>query len=1116
MAQELLSNMRGVLPFGFEKSPRRRAQDMGNTIVYGSRRTFRATLFGVAMLIFGGTALAASAPSVGPLYLTGTNGTPLTDANGNPIPYKVATDYVASKVAVDNNGNVYVADAVSNTVSAFNTNGRLFREIAINKPSAIGVDDQNDRIYISGAFDGRIRSIYTFDKSGNGQGTLSQFAWENPSDIVIGSSGDIYVADNGLNVVKRLSAKGEREKKVFGPYGNQMNANESVYNIKTGANETVFRTRHRMRIVQGIAVDEISGNLYIGAKEWIETLNTGCNSVSSAATGDSLVTSGTALICYDDTEESWKYYYDLCPNGNCTNNSVTNLNYKSWNPMDGGTYQYTTKYHILIIDIKEKLPDGSDNPAYGTIKRDMLVADKGGDEWSVFMARGLSLDGQGRLYVAGVGCDGLGIAACATTPGKIKVYDVSVDITQMAPTLLSSSSFVGGIYNSVAFSPDASTGAPKGRLFATIGDNKIISAYAIDFGTNPANTAPTAPVLYDPNPNKSDAVVPTKKPTLKIVNATDPQNDPLTYAYEVYEINKNTMATIGNPITPPSMFAEEKANVGTEANPIYTTSMAINSDLKENSLYSWKARSFDGERGTWNAIEGVFCVDAEKENPTEPVIQKPLDGAIAPPLTTYLEWSPSVDPDCYGEVRYYTVEVSEDAAFRTILFSKVSNTPSVRLSDITGLINGMAYHWRAKAVDANGGVSYSAGRSFIYNYKTGAAGFGSDQSGTKVYIDGNYGYYGRFLGETPMEDVGGIAVGRHFVAFIKDGYEPYYDFVDAIDPAQKTTGPVIATMVPASRIKPSAAGVTLKDSNGTDITAVASSTPFVADYNNDGVKDLLVGGGDGRVYIYLSEKQTVDGIDKIVPLVPKGAIHAYDSDTQTPSAINVASNAVSFVVDYNDDGRKDLLIGSSDGYTYLCLNIGEDSAPVFALPAAIQDKDGSDIKAISNSAPAVVDYNNDGKKDLVVGSSDGTLRLYINGGSDESPEFGLPVAVKADGSDLNVGSDSRPFFTDWNSDGKKDLVVGDSSGKASLFFNVGADDVPEFKSIAGLPDWIKAKKKERGNREYKDYLGYNQDIGDLTGGSSEASLFIVDWSGTSARDIIVGNGSGSVTEHITK
>ncbi len=45
--------------------------------------------------------------------------------------------------------------------------------------------------------------------------------------------------------------------------------------------------------------------------------------------------------------------------------------------------------------------------------------------------------------------------------------------------------------------------------------------------------------------------------------------------------------------------------------------------------------------------------------------------------------------------------------------------------------------------------------------------------------------------------------------------------------------------------------------------------------------------------------------------------------------------------------------------------------------------------AIGHLVPDVVDWNNDGKKDLVVGQfKEGSIRLYLNKGTDAKPVFG--------------------------------------------------------------------------------------------------------------------------------
>ena len=51
------------------------------------------------------------------------------------------------------------------------------------------------------------------------------------------------------------------------------------------------------------------------------------------------------------------------------------------------------------------------------------------------------------------------------------------------------------------------------------------------------------------------------------------------------------------------------------------------------------------------------------------------------------------------------------------------------------------------------------------------------------------------------------------------------------------------------------------------------------------------------------------------------------------------------------------------------------------------DSEVIDVK-IGHLVPCATDWNNDGKKDLIVGQFDGgRIRLYVNHGTDSNPEF---------------------------------------------------------------------------------------------------------------------------------
>lgn len=53
--------------------------------------------------------------------------------------------------------------------------------------------------------------------------------------------------------------------------------------------------------------------------------------------------------------------------------------------------------------------------------------------------------------------------------------------------------------------------------------------------------------------------------------------------------------------------------------------------------------------------------------------------------------------------------------------------------------------------------------------------------------------------------------------------------------------------------------------------------------------------------------------------------------------------------------------------------------------------------------PTVMDWNDDGKKDLVVGQfKGGRIRLYLNEGSDAAPAFGASKFLEAGGAEIRL------------------------------------------------------------------------------------------------------------------
>ena len=72
-------------------------------------------------------------------------------------------------------------------------------------------------------------------------------------------------------------------------------------------------------------------------------------------------------------------------------------------------------------------------------------------------------------------------------------------------------------------------------------------------------------------------------------------------------------------------------------------------------------------------------------------------------------------------------------------------------------------------------------------------------------------------------------------------------------------------------------------------------------------------------------------------------------------------------------------------------------APLLSVGRYIQ-LGGSDLAGDRFSAPTVVDWNNDGRKDLLVGEFRGYVRLFLNSGTDIAPVFTASSTIVANGS----------------------------------------------------------------------------------------------------------------------
>ena len=215
--------------------------------------------------------------------------------------------------------------------------------------------------------------------------------------------------------------------------------------------------------------------------------------------------------------------------------------------------------------------------------------------------------------------------------------------------------------------------------------------------------------------------------------------------------------------------------------------------------------------------------------------------------------------------------------------------------------------------------------------------------------------------------------------------------------------------------------------------------------------------------------------------------------------VKLTPNAVPFVADWNNDGRKDLLVGGADGTVCLYLNVGTEATPSFDDGAYLQVA-GTPLSVGADAAPAVVDFDGDGAKDLVVGNAAGAVYLYRNTGSDAAPRFDAGQKL------LTVPGAAVPFFADWNGDGQRDLLI---AADGRLLQAVRQTDGTYKTQVLLTLEGQVADFGDKGDRkELKESRG--RSAVQTAAQQGALHLFVADVDGRGGKDLVLGNGAGQV------
>jgi hypothetical protein len=147
-------------------------------------------------------------------------------------------------------------------------------------------------------------------------------------------------------------------------------------------------------------------------------------------------------------------------------------------------------------------------------------------------------------------------------------------------------------------------------------------------------------------------------------------------------------------------------------------------------------------------------------------------------------------------------------------------------------------------------------------------------------------------------------------------------------------------------------------------------TPLSYDWNKDGNKDIIAGGMDGKIKMYINKGSDSEPLFNDYSLLQLG-----------DDVFDIGSRSAPRIYDFNNDGLKDILAGEVMGFVYFLKNVGTDSNPVFTRADKLFLHNGDALKYPGEGPRSrldITDWNNDGLEDIVVGGVDGKVMLFLS------------------------------------------------------------------------------------------------------------------------------------------
>lgn len=204
-----------------------------------------------------------------------------------------------------------------------------------------------------------------------------------------------------------------------------------------------------------------------------------------------------------------------------------------------------------------------------------------------------------------------------------------------------------------------------------------------------------------------------------------------------------------------------------------------------------------------------------------------------------------------------------------------------------------------------------------------------------------------------------------------------------------------------------------------------ASNPVFFDNDNDGDLDMFTGTQMGDIK-YFKNTGTPSG-------------PSWTENSAPYSTLKHSIYSAVAIGDVNNDGYPDAIVGDLSGHLYYHRNAG-----VFFV---FETDFLTDISVGGWSSPRLLDFDEDGDLDIIVGAENGTLTYLENQGDAENPDW---IMVPGFFSGIDVGSNCVPTLADVDFDGDLDLLCGNLFGDLNFFENVDGEWLEDQTFVEGL------------------------------------------------------------------